>query len=87
MKEMIIQKYVNMITKNDIIDFASKQNIKITNNEADIIFEAIKNNWKTIIYGDYNSILNKYSNYFSTDKLNKMEELIILYKNKFQNFI
>lgn len=87
MKEKLIQKYVDIITKDDIVKFARNNNVDLNCNEVDIIYKAIKNEWKTIVYDDYHSVLNKYKNNFTVDKLNKMEQLIVLYKDKYRNLI
>lgn len=83
MKEMFIKKYVDMLTKENILKFASLNNVELSSNEVDIIYSAIKNEWKTIVFDDYRIILNKYKNSFSVEKLKKIEDLILLYKNKF----
>lgn len=83
MKEIFIKKYVDILTKEDILKFASLNDVELSSNEVDIIYNAIKNEWKTIVFDDYKIILNKYKNNFSVEKLKKIEELILLYKNKF----
>lgn len=83
MKEMFIKKYVDMLTKEDILKFASLNNVELSSNEVDIIYNAIKNEWETIVFDDYRIILNKYKNNFPMEKLKKIEDLILLYKNKF----
>lgn len=83
MKEMFIKKYVDILTKEDILKFASLNNVELSSNEVDIIYNAIKNEWKTIVFDDYKIILNKYKNNFPVEKLKKIEDLILLYKNKF----
>lgn len=83
MKEMFIKKYVDMLTKEDILKFASLNNVELSSNEVDIIYNVIKNEWKTIVFDDYRIILNKYKNNFPVEKLKKIEDLILLYKNKF----
>lgn len=83
MKEIFIKKYVDILTKEDILKFASLNDVKLSSNEVDIIYSVIKNEWKTIVFDDYKIILNKYKNNFSVEKLKKIEELILLYKNKF----
>ncbi len=87
MKEKIIQKYVDMLTKEDIVKFASFQNEILTNNEVDFLYNIIKKEWKTIIFGDYRIILNQYKNNLSVDKWNKIENLIIEYKEKYKSFL
>lgn len=83
MKEIFIKKYVDILTKEDILKFASLNNVELSSNEVDIIYNAIKNEWKTIVFDDYKIILNKYKKNFPVEKLKKIEELILLYKNKF----
>ena len=56
---MFIKKYVDMLTKEDILKFASLNNVELSSNEVDIIYNAIKNEWKTIVFDDYKIILNK----------------------------
>lgn len=87
MKQVLIQKYIDMITKEDIKKFALANGESLTSEEVDIIYRAIKDEWKTIIYDDYHVILNRYKNSFTVDKLKKIENLIILYKDKYRNFI
>ncbi len=83
MKEIFIKKYVDILTKEDILKFASLNDVELSSNEVDIIYSVIKNEWKTIVFDDYKIILNKYKNNFPVEKLKKIEELILLYKNKF----
>ena len=83
MKEMFIKKYVDILTKEDILKFASLNDVELSSNEVDIIYSVIKNEWKTIVFDDYKIILNKYKNNFPVEKLKKIEDLILLYKNKF----
>lgn len=83
MKEIFIKKYVDMLTKEDILKFACTNNVSLSSNEVDIIYSAIKNEWKNIVFDDYKVVLNKYKNNFSVEKLKKIEELILLYKDKF----
>ena len=87
MKEKLIQKYVDMLSTSDIIKFAKSNHVVLSDNEVNIIYRAIKNEWKTIIYGDYRSILNQYRDSFTVDKLNKMEQFILLYTDKYKSFI
>lgn len=87
MKEKIIQKYVDMLTKEDIVKFASFQNEILTNNEVDFLYNIIKKEWKTIIFGNYQVILSQYKNNLSVDKWNKIENLILEYKEKYKSFL
>ena len=48
---------------------------------------AIKNDWKTLLYGDYKIVLNKYKNNLTASNLEKIEKLIILYKDKYSSYL
>ena len=87
MKEKLIQRYVDMLTKEDIVKFASAQNETLTSNEVNFLYDVIKKEWKMIVFGDYRIILNQYKNNLPVDKWNKIENLIIEYKEKYKNFL
>ena len=48
----LISEYVNRMQKQDVNNFAIKQGITLDNEELDIIYNNIKNNYKTLIYGN-----------------------------------
>ena len=41
MNKSVIKKYAANITKNDIVNFAYKENISLSDSEVDVIFKAI----------------------------------------------
>lgn len=85
--EQIIKKYIDKININDINRFANKNNISLSNDELNLIYKYVKNDWKTIIYGNYNSILNDLKSKISIDKYNKIEKLFYKFKSKYQNLL
>ncbi len=50
MIEKLIHSYVGRLTKEDIVSFASSNNISLTSEEVDIIYKEIKENWKQLLY-------------------------------------
>lgn len=63
--EKMINSYVNKLTKNDIIKFAKNNNITLTDEEVNIIFNTIKKDWRALLYNPnevFASIKNKVSN-------------------------
>jgi biotin synthase-related radical SAM superfamily protein len=78
MYENIIKNYVNKLTKDHIKKFCIKENITISNEEINIIYYYIKNNWKDIMYNP-----NPYLK-IAKEKLNKdvYEKLLVL-KDKY----
>lgn len=47
--EKMINSYVNKLTKSDITKFAVKNNVQLTNEEVDIIFNTIKKDWRVLL--------------------------------------
>ena len=82
----LIEEYVNRLNKNDINNFALKQGIILDNNEIDIIYEYIKNNYKTIIYGNPKDILLEIKSKVKPLTYNKIESLYIKFKDKIDIF-
>ena len=50
MYESIIGSYVKRLSKDDIKNYCFKENLSITDDEVDIIYYYVKNNWKDIMY-------------------------------------
>ena len=83
----LIGNYVNKMTINDVKNFALSNNINLNNTELDIVYNTIKKNWYTLIYGDYTSIFNNIKDKFDTNTYKKIEELFFYFKNKYQKFL
>lgn len=83
----LISEYVNRMEKDDINNFALRQGITLDNSELDIIYNYIKNNYKTIIYDNPNVILEEFRFKVRPITYNKIEELYIKYKDKIDSFI
>lgn len=87
MIEKLIKHYVDKITINDVYNFAIKENVKLNDYEANIIYSYIKNDWKEIIFNDYKPILEKVKPKLNTETYLKIEELIIKFKNKYKSYL
>ena len=83
MKKELLKNYISRLTKQDIINYLSKECIPASNEEIDMIYNAIKN--------DYEEILEtKFMNYISNYKLNFNPDLyrtIIEKYNQYKKFI
>ena len=78
----LIEEYVNRMQKEDINKFALKQGIILNDEELNTIFTYIKNNYKTIIYGNPKNILLDIKEKVSDLTYNKIENLYIKFKDK-----
>ena len=87
MKEEFIKKYIDKISISDINSFSLKNNISLNNNELNLIYKYVKNDWKTIIYGNYTVILNDLKNKIDSNKYNQIEQLFYKFKSKYQNLL
>lgn len=87
MIEKLIIKYINNLTEADINKFALDNNIVLSNSEINTVYKAIKHDWKTLLYGDYKIVLNKYKDNLTSSNLEKIEKLIILYKDKYSSYL
>lgn len=81
MKEKIIKSYIKIITKDDIISFAKKNNIVLNDKEVDIIYYEIKNNYENILNNPKEE-LYKIKNKVTTNTYNKIYELYTIYYPK-----
>lgn len=80
MYEKMIEKYINKLTKEDILKFSYTQNVKLTHEELDIIYFYIKEYWRQIVKSDPTSIFMELKEKLSTNVYNKMIELYNKYK-------
>ena len=56
---MFLDNYINKLKEEHIIKYAKNQNIKLANNESQIIYNFIKNNYKSLYENEYNEDLIK----------------------------
>ena len=59
MNEIILSKYIDKLTIKHINEYANNQNIKLINNEDEIIYNFIKNNYKKLYNEKYDESLIK----------------------------
>lgn len=82
----LIEEYVNRMNKEDVNKFALKQGIILNDKELDTIFTYIKDNYKTILYGNPKDILLEIKEKVSDLTYNKIENLYIKFKDKIDTF-
>lgn len=87
MVEKLINEYVYRMTKEDVNKFAIKNGIVLNQNELDLIFNNIKNNWHTLVYGNARSILDSIKDKVEPLTYQKIENLYVYFKDKFQAYL
>ena len=83
----IIKSYINNINIDDLNILLIKNNIYLDNNELNILYKYIKNDWYTFIYEDPNTILNDLKNKITLDNYNKLYNIYIEAKEKYRNYL
>ena len=78
----LIEDYVRRLTKGDVERFALKQGIVLDNEELDIVYNYIKKDYKTIIYGNPRDILIDIKGKVKPLTYNKIENLYEKFKDK-----
>ena len=76
----MLYQYINKVKKDDIIKYCLKQKIDITNNELDIIYNYIKNDYVRIIDNPI-EVIDEIKDKINNNLYNKIIELYDKYKN------
>lgn len=80
MNRLIILKYMDKLTKEDINKYASGQDISLKSNELDLIYAYIKKYSKRIL-NDPLDVIDEIKDDLSIDVYNKLLELYDKYKD------
>ena len=83
----ILENYLKRLSKDDILSFATKNNIILNNKELDYIFNTIKNDYKILLSNNYDVVFQNANNYIREDNLKKIYNLFLDYRNKYQNYL
>ncbi len=83
MKERLINEYVNRMTLEDVNKFALKNGIILKDKEVKVIYDHIKNNWRTIVFGNPRGILDDLKEKLDSTSYQKIESLYIYFKNRY----
>ena len=85
MKGQLIKNYINKLSISDVNNMAIKNNINLSNDELNYIYNQIKNNYHNLLYGDSSIIFNDLKNNVSSSNYEKIKNLFDTYKQKYQN--
>lgn len=78
-KELLIS-YISNLTKEDIKKYIAKQSISYNDNEIDIIYNAIKNNYNEILNSNFMNYISKYQSSINSELYNAIIEKYNQYK-------
>ena len=83
MKEKLISEYVNRMNLDDVNKFALKNGINLNSEELNLIFNYIKNDWHTIVFGNPRAILDDLKSKLDNNSYSKIESLYVYFKNRY----
>lgn len=83
----IIERYMSMLKKEDINNFAIKKNVFLSENELNFTYEFLKKNWQDILKNPNVFDINRYKNQFSEENFYKVKKIFDEYYQKFKSFI
>jgi len=78
----LLEQYINRLKKEDINIFALKEGVTLEDYELDIIYNYVKEDYKTVIYGNARSILDKIKNEVKPFTYSKIENLYERFKHR-----
>ncbi len=83
----IIERYMNKVSKNDIDNFAKKNNVFLSEEELDFTYTFVKKNWQTVIANPNALNLDRYKDRFTEENLEKIKKLFKEYSIRYKNYL
>lgn len=83
MKERLIEQYVSRMTISDVSNFAVKNGIILNQDEVEMLYNKIVNNWKTIVFGNPRGLLDELKEKLDLQTYQKIENLYVFFKNRY----
>lgn len=81
MNKNLIKNYISKIERKDIINYAKKENIFISESEINLILELIKKDSDIILSNQFLNYIINYKNQFSEEVYNLITEKYYKYKD------
>ena len=87
MLKYYIEKYINNMSIDDVLEYANKFKISITDKEANILYNTIKDNWEVIVFNNHIPVLNSIKDKISKELYDNLNTLINEYKSKYSELL
>ena len=81
MNKILIYEYINRLKRDDIVKFCNYKNINVLNNEIDMLYGYIKNDYKRF-FNNPEEVLDEIKNKVSNNTYIEIIKLYDQYKNK-----
>ena len=83
----IIEKYMKILKKEDINNFAIRKNIFLNNDELNFTYDFIKKNWQDIIKNPNMLDIDRYKSKFSQENFPKVKQLLKESIQKYSSYL
>ena len=78
---------MNRLTKEQVQEFAIKNQVNLSESELDFVYDFAKKNWQYILSNHGNIDISRYKNRFSEENYLKIQKLIKEYALKYANYL
>ncbi len=78
---------MNKLSENDIDMFAIKVGITLTDKERSVVYEAIKEKYQILLYGDPKPVFENIKSKLSIENYNKLYTLYYEYMEKYKSYL
>lgn len=83
----IIERFMEKLKKEDIQNFAIKNNVILSEEELAFTYQFVKKNWKIVLSNPNAFNLERYKDKFSEENYLKMNRLLKEYMTRYQSFL
>ena len=83
----IIERYIKMMSKEDVNKFALKKNINLNEQELDFTYNFIKKNYKDYFNNPKVFDLERYRNIYTEENFSKITKVYKEYTQKYNNYL
>lgn len=85
--DILLKKYMNKLTKDDVATFAYSKNIFLNNQELEFTYNFIKKNWQDIIKNPAILNLERYKSHYSSENFSKIQKLFQESIQKYSSYL
>lgn len=79
----LVKRYVSNLTKEQLNDFALKNDVTLSESELDFVYVFVKKNWEMIFQNPNLLQLERYKKQFSEENFVKIQKLFAMYYQKY----
>ena len=83
----LVKRYMDNLTKEQVLNFAQKNQIFLSQEELDFTYTFVKKNWEMIFRNPNLLKLERYKDKFSEENFIKIQKLFVLYYQRYGHLL